>query len=196
LERQSGRTLEEINVSHVNRYRFAASKLKGRVLDAACGTGYGSRILFDAGLNVTGVDIHVPALEEARVNWTGPDYLRCDLNKGINGATWHKTFDGIVSFETIEHLQDPRPCLSAFLLSLEGGGSFICSVPNESKYPFNAANFQADEYPHVRHYTAAEFDALLEGAGFKIEERWCQTSKASEVVRGIDGMFLIYVCGV
>jgi hypothetical protein len=48
-ERQVAPTLEGIRRDHVARYEWAARRLKGRVLDACCGIGYGTQILAKAG---------------------------------------------------------------------------------------------------------------------------------------------------
>lgn len=69
----------------------------------------------------------------------------------------------------------------------------IASVPNEERYPFSAERFAGDKYPHKRHYTPDQFHSLLNDAGFVVESRWCQKDKQGEVVKGTDGIFLIYV---
>ena len=186
-ERQYG-TLEEIRADHVNRYRFAVNHIGSgkRVLDAACGCGYGSRMLQDAGNKVVGVDICPEAILYAGEHYNGVGYLLSD----IRDKPWVGMFDAIVSFETIEHL--PEGSLRLFRESVDG--VFICSVPNQDSYPFVAENFARDVYPHLRHYTPFEFDEVLAQAGFKVTERYCQKSKKGEVVEGTDGMFLVYIC--
>ncbi len=77
--RQYGTSLDQIRLDHINRYKFAASILTGDVLDAACGIGYGSRILHDAGCNVTGIDISDKAIQSARKHYPGPQYVCCDV---------------------------------------------------------------------------------------------------------------------
>ena len=154
------------------------------VLDAACGTGYGSKILHDAGSIVTGVDIHQPAIEFAKEHYPGPYYLRRDLSE-VEGE-----YDTIVSFETLEHV-DARQVLKNFRRKCK---SLICSVPNEKFYPFSAERFARDEYPHLRHYLPDELDELLSSSGFEVKSRHCQKTKTSDVEDGTEGMFLVYVC--
>jgi len=187
--RQYGQ-LEEIRKDHVNRYNFAANLIpkQSRVLDAACGCGYGSRIIHDSGSKVVGVDIDVSAIEYAEANYAGPGYIVGSVLE----PPWVGTFDAIVSFETIEHISDPMRALKHFRDSVDG--LFICSVPNEKVHPFVAENYELDDYPHLRHYTSREFDAILESADFKILDRLCQKGKKSDVEQGVDGMFLVYVC--
>jgi 2-polyprenyl-3-methyl-5-hydroxy-6-metoxy-1,4-benzoquinol methylase len=187
LERRLGKDLSQIPADHRNRYFFARDKLTGRVLDAACGCGYGSAILNEKCVTV-GVDIHPPAIEHAKQYYPGPEYLCGD----ICSRPWHGKFSGIVSFETLEHLKDPRPVLDEFRASLKG--LLICSVPNEITYPFVAEVFKNDEFPHYRHYTPSEFDELLICSGFIVESRH-SNSKHDPVIRdGTEGQFLVYIC--
>lgn len=182
--------LEEIRKDHVNRYRFAASLIgeHKRVLDAACGCGYGSKIIQDVGNRVVGVDVSKEAIAYAEEHYSGPGYIL----GSILDKPWVGMFDALVSFETIEHLSEPEKALKLFRESVDG--VFICSVPNQDLYPFHPDRFEGDDYPHLRHYTPDEFDAALLAADFKIVERHCQKSKKSDVEPGTDGMFLVYVC--
>jgi SAM-dependent methyltransferase len=156
-------------------------------LDAACGCGYGSSILNEKCV-VTGVDIAERAIRHAEEFFPGPEYILGD----VADSPWRGRFSGIVSFETLEHLKDPKPVLESFRRSLNG--YFIASVPNENLYPFDPQVFKNDEYPHQRHYRPEQFDALFEDAGFTVISRWCQESKSKpEIKEGTEGRFLIYV---
>lgn len=193
MERQLGTTLEEIRVDHINRYRFAASVIprEAYVLDAACGIGYGAKIISDAGCDVVALDICMEALETANKHYPGPIYVRRDITGELKCLC---PFDAVVSFETLEHLPNPVFTLGQFAKNMEPSSLLICSVPNEDRYPFKAEVFANDVYPHLRHYTPAQFDELLDTAGFDVESRHCQKTKYSEVESGTDGVFLVYVC--
>lgn len=183
MERQSG----VIRADHVNRYRFAANRLhEMSVLDAACGVGYGSRMIYDAGNRVQAVDASLEAIEVATRVYPGPEYI----HSRIENKPWRGRFDATVSFETVEHLPDPESALKSF-----PGDYLICSTPNELLYPFRAENFKGEEYPHLRHYTPDELTQLLTNSGWIVNERWCQKSKVGEVEIGTEGIFLVYVCG-
>ena len=194
--RQYG-SLETIRLDHVNRYRFAVDTMRARlkdgstpryrVLDAACGCGYGSKILEELG-RVVGVDIEPEAIAYAKNHYAGPGYVQ----GSILDKPWVGTFDVATCFETIEHLADAPKALRLFRDSVDG--AFFISTPNELKYPFNEALFANDAYPHLRHYTPEEFDRLLMDADFQIVSRHCQESKTGDVVEGVHGIFLVYVC--
>lgn len=188
LDRQYGRSLNEIRPDHLLRYALAASYVSGRVLDAACGCGYGSWLLHRAVPVVVGVDKSPTAINWAEEHFAGPQYIL----SAIEESPWSGRFDAIVSLETLEHIKDPKPVLDAFRASCDG--VLIASVPNEERYPFKAENFARDESPHFRHYTPTQFTDLLQASGFKVVERFCQKDKAGQVYGGTDGMFLIYIC--
>ena len=87
---------------HIARYRFAKDFVRGkRVLDIACGEGYGAAALAKAGAaSVTGVDISRDACERARRKYG------LDARTGDAQAipVPDRSIDLIVSFETIEHV--------------------------------------------------------------------------------------------
>lgn len=187
MERQQAPSLEGIHPGHVERYKFACRYVKGRVLDAACGCGYGSKMLEDAGCRVVAVDLENEAIQFARKHYSGPGYLIGD----IMDTPWSGKFDWIVSLETIEHLPEPGRALKIFRYH---GNHLIISSPNQLFYPFNPAKFEGDRFPHLRHYTPKEFEDLLNEAGWKVVSKHCQRMKITPVVDGVDGMFQIFVC--
>lgn len=183
VDRQVKPTIEEIHPGHVERYKFAVNRVSGYVLDAACGVGYGSKMLSDVA-DVTGLDACPEAIDYARTHYAGPTYKLWDLN----GSTSLPDYDWVVSLETIEHLKKPELALSSFRAS----SKLIISTPNELEFPFKPEDHQG-EYPHQRHYTPDEFEKLLTGCGWKVVERWGQPTKVSPVVRG-SGKFLVWIC--
>ncbi len=114
---------------HLARYRTAESYVaQKRVLDIASGTGYGSRMLMDAGaLSVTGVDLSQEAVTYAQENY------QCDgLTFQTGNAeefTTTEPFDVVTSFETIEHLPNPRVFLRRIRECLAPGGTLLISAP-------------------------------------------------------------------
>lgn len=181
--RQYG-SIDQIRRDHVQRYLFAANRIPrgSRVLDLACGCGYGSWIMHGAGLEVTGADIEDEAIAYAKRHYQGPAYL-CQKAEDIEGS-----WDALVSFETLEHLENPSVVLGAVRAPL-----VLASVPNEDLYPFSVERFAGDKYPHKRHYTPGQFAELLRSCGVTEIEWFCQKDKFGDVVPGTDGIFLIAV---
>ena len=141
------------------RLDFAAEFVKDKVvLDVACGTGYGSRFLFDRGAKVVvGGDVSIEELEAARrfYNKQGVEFLAIDAMK-LPFAD--NSFETIVSIETIEHLERQEDFLAECKRVLKEGGVFVCSTPNRM--------MSIDEHRkinpyHVHELTATEFRELL-----------------------------------
>jgi len=176
------------NNVHKFRYEFAKQRASGKILDAACGAGYGSAILSDVG-EVTGVDIEHAAIEWAEMHFPGPTYIKADItNEPFTGE-----FDYIASFETLEHLKEPEKMLRWFRKILKG--RLFVSSPNEEFCKFIAEDFLNDKYPHHRHYTPKELEDLLNSEGFKVVGAFNQKDKREAEVRpGPDGRYMLFEC--
>lgn len=139
---------------HLERYRFAAGLLRGgRVLDLACGVGYGSRLLADArsDVQVLGVDLSETAVGYARERYAG-DRVSFRCGDGVRFED-EQGFDTIVSLETVEHVPDPGALLQQLAGLLRPGGRLIASVPTTPSVDLN---------PHHRHdFSERSFRALL-----------------------------------
>src|SRR5687768_2236578 len=93
---------------HFERYKHAAPYVRGlRVLDLACGSGYGSHHLATSGAqSVLGADISSEAVEFARSHFVR-DNLRFEVGDAQNlTIVDDASMDAVISFETIEHLPD------------------------------------------------------------------------------------------
>jgi 2-polyprenyl-3-methyl-5-hydroxy-6-metoxy-1,4-benzoquinol methylase len=171
-ERQTGRTLEEIEVGHRARYYWALQHINPRalVLDAACGNGYGSRILAAGGARVVGVDIADDAIAFAKYHFGGED-IAFSVGRLDDGSTLARIgdeygpFDAVVSLETIEHLEDPHGFLSSAFSLLRPGGRLFCSTPNAETMPIDKVPF------HRAHLSARAATKLLRSIGFS-SLRW------------------------
>lgn len=148
---------------HLERYRHASQFVQGRVvLDAACGTGYGSALLMDAGATrVDGIDLSVDAVSFAETHYKRPGlrYQQGDVTK-LPFADC--TYDIYVSFETIEHIPDENAYLEEAHRVLKPGGLFIVSTPNRLLL---APRTTLDSTPHnpfhVREYSQLELSQRL-----------------------------------
>ncbi len=189
-ERQVAPTLDGIRRDHVARYEFAARMFpKGSlVIDFAAGVGYGTRILAEAGHTAKGHDCDVEAIAYAAKHYPHQraDYAISDGN--APGALGE--YDAAVCFETIEHIEDPRPLLKALRVSAP---LLLASVPNEDVMPFEYEPGKGYAF-HFRHYTKAQFEALLNECGWSVTEWHGQAGPESEVEPNVNGRTLIAVC--
>lgn len=124
-----------LEAEHLARYRWAATLAAGkRVLDAGCGTAYGTAILSSAGADeVVGVDLAEGVLDSVRaempesVELRVADLARLDLEDD--------SFDLVVCFEVIEHFEEPQAILDQLVRVLAPGGVLLVSSPNRGVYP-------------------------------------------------------------
>lgn len=190
-ERQVAETLDGIRADHVERYRFASrvASFSEVVLDAPCGVGYGTAILAAGGpRRVIGIDNCAEAIAFANAHYSRPNiqYITAEIPElEITPAV-----DVAVCLEGIEHITDGGAVVRWLHQSLRRNGWLIASVPNEEIWPHTGAN----PYHH-QHYTPAQFETLLQNAGFDICERFMQVSLWDYAIQpGWDGRTLIAVC--
>jgi SAM-dependent methyltransferase len=173
LELTGERTLPDVPAEnywyrrHLAVYEWIAARVAGaRVLDMACGEGYGSAVLARTAGSVMGVDGNPEAFEHARLRYSRP---------GL-GFEWGAvetygepgSFDAVVFLQTIEHVVDPPAVLAHFRSLLAPEGVAYISTPNLlTLAPPGAA--KSDNPWHLREYRAEEFDALCRGAFGRVE---------------------------
>jgi len=137
---------------HLERYEYAAQILTGRrVLDCACGMGYGTAILWAAGRFVVGKDLDPEAIRLAQLLY--PD---CFFFIGDIYTLPMEHYDALACFETLEHLEDPENVIQKLPASLT---TIIASVPIIPTVGINPA--------HRSDFTQDSFRALI-GSRFKL----------------------------
>ena len=177
--------IKDVRADHTARYRWAAERITGHVIDAGCNCGYGAAILADAGLIVTAFDYWFQGLEYARRHYARPGitWVKADFE----GVFEFPTTGAVVVFEVIEHLDDPRPLLTE---ARRVAGRLFASVPNEDVWPHEPRLYPV----HQRHYTREEFAALLTECGWEPVGWWGQAGGESPVEPDVHGRTLVVEC--
>jgi len=194
---------------HLIRYAFATRYAKvGSILDVACGSGYGLKIMGMLGAEKNGADIDSESVDYSREfngqgNFYQIDFEKQSIYDKLNSivvrtdSNWAKKFDLITSFETIEHLDDPnlflqgiRDCLKDDGMGISTG-KFIYSIPlcNPSKYHKVVYTFK-EAYDLITKYFEHEELFIQEGIEFVNYER------VKGNLEGLNkrGIFIVGVC--
>ena len=148
---------------HLARYQLAAPYCIGkRVLDIACGEGYGAKLLAAAGAaSIDAVDASDEAVSAARDNFAAPNITYHVFDAGrISDLFAENTFDVVVSLETIEHLHNPEDFLRQLAIVAKENATIILTCPNDLWYYPEPDQGNAH---HVRKYSFEEFKAMSMG---------------------------------
>jgi ubiquinone/menaquinone biosynthesis C-methylase UbiE len=149
---------------HLARYEYARQFVSGLdILDVACGTGYGSQMLAEAGAqSVLGIDISRETVDFARAHYASKK-TRFELGDAQNlYEVRNQTVDVVVSFETVEHVPNADAFLAEVSRVLKPGGTFIVSTPDfrQGSFKQRLTGKLRNEF-HVREYTGNEFLKVL-----------------------------------
>ncbi len=147
---------------HLAVYEWIAPRVAGlRVVDMACGEGYGSAALARHAASVVGVDANPEAHQHARLR-----YMRRNLRFERDLVErFREECDAVVFLQTIEHLHDPDAGLEHFKSLLAPGGVAYVSTPNVLTLAPAGAR-KSDNPWHLREYRPEEFRGLC-GAHFR-----------------------------
>jgi 2-polyprenyl-3-methyl-5-hydroxy-6-metoxy-1,4-benzoquinol methylase len=152
---------------HLVVYEWIRARVGGlRVVDMACGEGYGTNVLAGAAAAAVGVDANPEAHEHARLRYVGENlrFVR-DLVE-----TFDEPADAVVFLQTIEHVQNPDEVLERFKAIVSGSASplVVVSTPNVLTLAPQGAEKSGNPW-HVKEYRPEEFRALCEAHFSSVE---------------------------
>jgi SAM-dependent methyltransferase len=150
---------------HLAVYQWIAEQVVGRrVVDMACGEGYGSNVLAGRAASVVGVDANPDAHEHARLR-----YRRSNLRYERDLVeSFAEPCDAVVFLQTIEHVQDPGAILEHFKSMMGKGGVAYVSTPNLLTLAPPGAE-KSDNPWHLKEYRVEEFRELCEAHFPRVE---------------------------
>jgi len=187
---------KRMEADHFERYRFSAAYVKGKkVLDIACGVGYGAPLLIEAGASdYTGVDLSEETILNAKRKFSSK---KASFSVGdICTFRSSEKYDVITCFETIEHINGYRQALKCLFVALRPGGVLLISSPNRLITSRNARTLsdQPTNKFHTQEFTPSELTKELKQAGFEVKgsifgqrQRWLYGNRFIQaIVRFID----------
>jgi SAM-dependent methyltransferase len=143
---------------HLAVYEWIATRVAGaRVIDMACGEGYGSDVLARTARSVIGLDANPDAHEHASLRYRAQN-LRFERGLVETYGEEH-AHDAVVFLQTIEHVHEPAAVLEHFRAILAPGGVAYITTPNVLTLA-PAGAIKSDNPWHLKEYRAAEFESL------------------------------------
>ena len=129
-----------IYLFHTAAYDFALPYAKhAAVLDYGCGSGYGAASLAPHCREITAIDISAEAIALAEGAYKAPNlkyhHVRPSSEQPIPFDA--KSFDVVLSFQVIEHIDDPNVYLADISRVLKPGGVAIFATPDRTTRLFS-----------------------------------------------------------
>lgn len=148
----------DILTRNLARYYFVAPYVHGALLEVGCGRGYGLEVLASRTTTQVGIDLSLVFLKE-----TQRDFPRISFAQATGAALplSDSSFDSIVAFDVIEHIEDDL----AFLNELKrlGRNQALIAISTPNKLIASGQREKPLNLFHAREYTSTEFHALLSG---------------------------------
>lgn len=164
---------KRIEEDHLERYYFASKfSHNKKVLDIACGVGYGAKILIDNGKAklIDAVDNSIEAILYAKTNYqmNSINFYKADILH-FKGES---LYDLIVCFETIEHIPQYEKALKQLNFNLKKGGILLISSPNRNiTSPLSKGiRSKPKNKFHSTEFLIYELIKLLENNGFIVDQ--------------------------
>ena len=185
----------ELEIEHLQRYCTVSEHVANwDVLDAACGEGYGSRILAEMAKSVVGIDIDAATIASACKKYSDCHNLQF-YQGSIADLSMIKSQskDAVISFETIEHVS--RELQEAFLKEikrvLKPEGILIMSTPDKKEY---SDRYQFHNQFHVAEFYVDEFIAFLsqEFQNIQLYNQYLEVASFIDLDH-IDREYMLYV---
>lgn len=146
-------------IEHLHRYAFAKEHVGGKtVLDLACGEGYGANLLAGVAAQVIGVDVAADVIDHANRKYGNSSRLSFRVGSCTAVPLDDESVDVVVSFETLEHVDDQEQMLREIRRVLRPRGLLVASTPDKLHYSVLPNN--TNPY-HVKEFFKEEFEALL-----------------------------------
>lgn len=143
---------------HLFGYQDFASRIPegGRVLDLACGEGYGSAVIAGRTGRCVGLDLAPSLLAASSKQYPDVDFVTGDA---LRLPFADGSFDAVGALQVIEHLTETEAFLSEIARVLKPGGFAYITTPNIDRHP-RMARKEFNPH-HLRDFTPSELRSEL-----------------------------------
>lgn len=149
-----------IHMRLLKAYIAAKPLVGGDVLEVGCGEGRGVEVLLEHATSYLGIDKIGEVVEKLQAKYPTVSFEKAIIPPFSNLKD--NTFDTVVSFQVIEHIENDRLFLEEIYRVLKPGGKAIISTPN--------INHTLSRNPwHIREYKPGELKSIC-GQIFDIVE--------------------------
>ena len=214
-ERQTAQTLAGIRKDHLLRYELAANFLEKEFnqnktygADIFCGNGYGSYVVASKLKNtkILSIDASKEAIELANNYYKIENRIKF-IDKFFPFELEKDKYDYVISFESIEHIQDDIQFIETIISAIKNNGYWFLSTPNEEKMSLKKNNNKF----HFRHYTNKMVNGIFKKYNLKMIEQYGEntysidkngliTGTLSEdkmkSIKDYNGQFMVYILRV
>lgn len=171
---------------HAARYLFALdSPLGESVLDIACGTGLGTYLIAETGRSVIGMDQDKQTIQNNKSKYVDTPNLSFVVGNAENLPLDSHLFNSVVSFETIEHLKNPKDFLREVHRVLRQDGIFLLSTPNaiitkpvdgKPSNPYHIREYQPDEIRDLlsEYFSVLDIYGQIVSPNYPVNYYWSQ----------------------
>lgn len=153
-ERLTTSVINENTLEHLHRYAFSCELATGKyVLDIACGEGYGTNLIAKKASRIVGIDIDEKTIDDAKLKYSNSN-IQFKVGNITSIPEKDLSFDLIVCFETIEHIEEYDKSLLELKRVLKSNGILLISTPNKEIYsdksnyinPYHKKEFNKDQF--------------------------------------------------
>jgi len=161
-ERHSAKVITDnvLHQRHMIAYNQAAQLVNGHILEVGCGEGYGMELLAPKATKYMAIDKYNTPINEGLADFSKITFEQMNVPPFVGIAD--NSFDYIVSFQVIEHIEDDEFFSRELFRVLKPGGKLILTTPN--------IKMSLTRNPwHIREYTPKQLYQLLDGIFHHVE---------------------------
>jgi ubiquinone/menaquinone biosynthesis C-methylase UbiE len=180
LEERRGADINLRSDAQMREYEAIVARVAGdrpgRTLDWGAGAGQVTRLLLDAGVDVTAFDYSPDVEDDGPQPFSHhPELERYLSSDPVKLPFEDDSFDTVLSCGVLEHVELPEASLGELRrVLLEGGRLYVYKLPNRLSYLERVARrvglYYHGRAPHDRLYDLDSARAIVEDSGFQVVE--------------------------